>query len=386
MQNKQVSMAPRAVALKRQRELEFDTELSAAVRRAGMLYTRLLADAMELGVACTSSLDATIGCNSDGPAVAGSDADPDPDDQADDEQVKQEEEDLAVARIVGLPVKERKDQSIRRLVLAFARRCKRHLRGFRRELAVFETAPQIAQQLLPVVGPTAGLLSFAFAGERGVAQGHPIAVLTGAPGSGKSTQVPQLLADAGLVRAARGHRLLVVEPHPTIASALARHVTDEWHGPGVADSMRRQGGGFEIGLALHKEQALQWDPATTSVLFVDEDTAMTMLAAWKHRKVRAGASSKSGRARLGVGASLPSVDEFSLVMVDEAHVRSARCDALLGMLVDSVNRNRDCMGTDGVTAAASGAAAAGPAATMRGDFPVRGLIVASATPDLPLLD
>ena len=82
----------------------------------------------------------------------------------------QKKEDLAVARIVGLPVKERKDQIIRRLVLAFARRCKRHLRGFRRELAVFETAPQIAQQLLPVVGHTTGLTSFARTGEREVLQ------------------------------------------------------------------------------------------------------------------------------------------------------------------------------------------------------------------------
>ena len=211
-------------------------------------------------------------------------------------------------------------------------------------------------------------------------------MLTGAPGSGKSTQVPQLLADAGVVRAFKGHRLLVIEPHPTIASALARHVTDEWHEPGVAEAMRARGRGFEIGLALHKEQALQWDPDTTSVLFVDEDTAVTMLAAWKHREVYAGVSSKSGRGKCGVGASLPSIDEFSLVMVDEAHVRSARCDALLGMLVDSVKKNRDCMGTDGVATAASGAAVAVPKAAMRGDFPVRGLIVASATPDLPLLD
>lgn len=326
-----------AVATKMQRELEFDTELSAVVRRAGVLYTRLLADAMELGVACTSALDEAAAGGSSRLAVAGNGIDLDPELEEGDERAMQEQEDLAVALIVGLPVKERKDQSIRRLVLAFARRCKRHLRGFQRELAVFETAPQIAQQLRPLVDPAAGSTSTARAADAcGVYQDQPIAVLTGAPGSGKSTQVPLLLADAGLVRAAKGHRLLVVEPHPTIASALARHVTDEWHGPDVADSMRRRGRGFEIGLALHKEQALQWDPATTSVLFVDEDTAVTMLAAWRSRSLSVGVRSRGGRARLGVGASLPTIDEFSLVMVDEAHVRSARCDALLGMLVDSV--------------------------------------------------
>ena len=161
-----------------------------------------------------------------------------------------------VARIVGLPIVKRTEDKRRYLMAAFEAHCKLVLKNCMQKLQVFERSAQIALQLscLPKIG------------------GGSAMILSGSPGSGKSTQIPKIMAEYGIVLPMPGRRLLVVEPRATVAAALAERVSIEWNGAAVP--------GGAIGLAIRSRDTFLWDSEETAVIFVDEDTAMEIVCSW----------------------------------------------------------------------------------------------------------
>ena len=123
-------------------------------------------------------------------------------------------------------------------------------------------------------------------------QAHPVVILAGETGSGKTTQLPKLLLKAGL---GVKRPIVVTQPRRVAALSLARRVSEEMK----ADSTSFVG---------HKVRFDNRTRPDTRVIFATDGTLL---------------------AELG---SDPDLRKYDAIVVDEAHERSLNVDFLLGVL------------------------------------------------------
>lgn len=123
-------------------------------------------------------------------------------------------------------------------------------------------------------------------------QAHPVVILAGETGSGKTTQLPKLLLKAGL---GVKRPIVVTQPRRVAALSLARRVAEE---------MKAESTAF-VG---HKVRFDNRTRSETRVVFATDGTLL---------------------AELG---SDPDLRKYDAIVVDEAHERSLNVDFLLGVL------------------------------------------------------
>ncbi|KAJ0402879.1 hypothetical protein P43SY_000493 [Pythium insidiosum] len=136
---------------------------------------------------------------------------------------------------------------------------------------------------------------------------HATTILVGATGSGKTTQVPQYLMEAGWARrrASDGMQRMIVCTQPRRIAAIT-----------IAERVAKEVGtplGQEVGYAVRFEE--KWSPNTTKIKFCTDGMLLreTMLD--------------------------PLLSCYSVIMLDEAHERNLETDVLLG-LIKKIQRKR----------------------------------------------
>ena len=155
------------------------------------------------------------------------------------------------------------------------------------------TLPQ-QRMLLPVSGYRRQIL---WALER-----HAVLVCVGSTGSGKSTQIPQFLAEAGWTPP--GRAVVITQPRRVAASTLAARVASEMSVPL----------GRQVGYSFRFEDV---SSPETVIKFVTDGMLLREIG------------------------SDPLLSRYSVVMIDEAHERSVATDMLLGLLKKLLKVRRD---------------------------------------------
>ncbi|XP_041825881.1 ATP-dependent RNA helicase DHX29 isoform X2 [Melanotaenia boesemani] len=142
-------------------------------------------------------------------------------------------------------------------------------------------------------------------------QRHPVAVVAGETGSGKSTQIPQFLLEELLTggKAAQSCNIVVTQPRRISAVSLACRVSEELgceDGPGSKSSLC----GYQIRM---ENQSGDW----TRLLYCTTGVLIRKLQHDKH------------------------LSSLTHIIVDEVHERSVQSDFLLTILKDVVMRRSD---------------------------------------------
>jgi len=132
---------------------------------------------------------------------------------------------------------------------------------------------------------------------------HQVVVVVGETGSGKSTQIPQYLMEAGY--AAAGKMVCVTEPRRVAATTLATRVASE----------ARVRLGAAVGYSIRFDECFSREH--TKIKFVTEGILV--------------------REMMGD----PLLSAYSAIMLDEVHERTAQIDILMGLLKKVMKRRRD---------------------------------------------
>lgn len=132
---------------------------------------------------------------------------------------------------------------------------------------------------------------------------YPTLVVIGHTGSGKSTQIPQYLLEAGW--ASQGHVIGVCQPRRVAAVSLATRVAEE-RGTLLGD---------EIGYHVRFDDCT--DPKTTAVKFLTDGMLVREIM------------------------SDPLLSKYSVIMLDEAHERTLHTDILIGLLKKIMVKRKD---------------------------------------------
>eukprot|EP00884_Botryococcus_braunii_P015551 jgi/Botrbrau1/267/Bobra.0022s0236.1 len=122
---------------------------------------------------------------------------------------------------------------------------------------------------------------------------HPVTVVIGETGSGKTTQISQILLEEGFAKEGRG--IAVTQPRRVAAISVARRVAEE-RGCRV---------GAEVGYVVRFEECRSRD---TRITYLTDGTLM--------REV----------------LDDPQLSRYNVVVLDEAHERSINTDILFGVL------------------------------------------------------
>ncbi|KAH7069114.1 P-loop containing nucleoside triphosphate hydrolase protein [Paraphoma chrysanthemicola] len=130
---------------------------------------------------------------------------------------------------------------------------------------------------------------------------YPVTIVVGETGSGKTTQIPRFLLDAGWC--AEGRQIAVTQPRRIAATSVAARVAEELGTPL----------GQRVGYSIRFEDVTS---ANTQVKFVTDGLLLREMLVD------------------------PLLNRYSVVMVDEAHERSLSSDILLSLL-KKVLRKRD---------------------------------------------
>ena len=120
-------------------------------------------------------------------------------------------------------------------------------------------------------------------------------IIVGETGSGKSTQIPQYIAEAGWVEQNR-KGIVITEPRRIAAVTLATRVADE-------QNVKL---GHDVGYAIRFDNCS--DPSKTVIKYVTEGVLLSEMM------------------------TDPLLSKYSVVMVDEVHERSVNTDICLGLL------------------------------------------------------
>ena len=160
---------------------------------------------------------------------------------------------------------------------------------------------------------------------------HDTVILVGETGSGKTTQVPQFLLDAGIVDKHGKHMVGITQPRRVAATSLARRVAAEM---GCADpatispkapSERPEYVGYSV----------RFDDRTnrnTRIKFLTDGMLIREILGPVDVPLAEGSPQKS-KSKSGL------LKRYSVLIIDEAHERSLRTDMLLG-LVKQIQRER----------------------------------------------
>lgn len=130
---------------------------------------------------------------------------------------------------------------------------------------------------------------------------NPVTIVVGETGSGKTTQIPQFLYEAGF---ANGKRIGITEPRRVAAISVAKFVAEEL--------------GVEVGTTVGYQ--IRFDDTTaeeTKVKFMTDGILL--------REIQVD----------------PDLNQYSVIMVDEAHERSQNIDFTLGLLKNLLQRRKD---------------------------------------------
>ncbi|PNW76512.1 hypothetical protein CHLRE_11g467654v5 [Chlamydomonas reinhardtii] len=133
-------------------------------------------------------------------------------------------------------------------------------------------------------------------------ENHAVTIIVGETGSGKTTQVPQFLLEAGWAES--GYAIACTQPRRVAASTVAARVAEEM--------------GVELGTAVG--YAVRFDNA------ISERTRIKYL---------------TDGVLLREMMDDPLLTQYSVIMVDEAHERSLATDMLLGLLKKVLKRRPD---------------------------------------------
>ncbi|EON61038.1 ATP dependent RNA helicase [Coniosporium apollinis CBS 100218] len=131
---------------------------------------------------------------------------------------------------------------------------------------------------------------------------YPVTIVVGHTGSGKTTQIPQFLDQAGWCT--RGKQIAVTQPRRVAATTVATRVADEM----------RCNLGQEVGYSIRFEDVTS---AATRIKFLTDGLL------------------------LREALVDPLLSRYSVIMVDEAHERSLSSDILLGLLKKIRKRRSD---------------------------------------------
>src|SRR5690242_14598197 len=122
---------------------------------------------------------------------------------------------------------------------------------------------------------------------------HPVTIIVGETGSGKTTQIPQYLFNAGWC--ASGSQIAVTQPRRIAAQSVANRVADEVGTPV----------GQKVGFSF---RFMDVTSAATKIKFVTDGLLLREMLVD------------------------PLLKRYSVIMVDEAHERSLSSDILLSLL------------------------------------------------------
>lgn len=134
-----------------------------------------------------------------------------------------------------------------------------------------------------------------------------VVVVVGETGSGKTTQIPQYLDEAGYTA---GGRMMIgcTQPRRVAAVSVAKRVAEETGSPGIG------GSSGTVGYAIRFEDCT--GPATRIKFMTDGVLLRETLRD-------------------------PDLDAYGAIIIDEAHERSLQTDVLLGLLRGVLSRRRD---------------------------------------------
>lgn len=138
---------------------------------------------------------------------------------------------------------------------------------------------------------------------RSAMERHPVVIVYGDTGSGKTTQLPKIALELG--RGQKGHRIGCTQPRRLAATSVATRVAEELQVPL----------GREVGYQIRFED--RTDRKTTRVKFMTDGI---LLAETRND---------------------PDLRQYDTVIVDEAHERSLNIDFILGYLHRTLAKRRD---------------------------------------------
>ena len=178
-------------------------------------------------------------------------------------------------------------------------------------------------------------------------------VILGETGSGKTTQIPQFLFEAGFARRAPVQMIGVTQPRRVAATSLARRVAVEMGQPDPAllpnlKGKARTAAGGLVGYSIRFEDRTT---RNTRVKFMTDGMVLREMigdvAALQPSKPAAPAaaaapeaSSSSAAASLALRSNL--LLKYSVLIIDEAHERTLRTDQVLG-LAKRIQRERKAL-------------------------------------------
>ncbi|CAG7729660.1 unnamed protein product, partial [Allacma fusca] len=132
---------------------------------------------------------------------------------------------------------------------------------------------------------------------------HQVVVLVGETGSGKSTQIPQFLVEAGWT--SDGKIIGITQPRRVAATSLASRVADE-SGSILGD---------EVGYSIRFDDKV--DPQRTRIKYMTEGILIQEMMAD------------------------PLLRSYSVIMLDEIHERTLNSDILMGLLRKIIKKRKD---------------------------------------------
>ncbi|MEM6280292.1 MAG: helicase-related protein, partial [Verrucomicrobiota bacterium] len=132
---------------------------------------------------------------------------------------------------------------------------------------------------------------------------HPVVIVCGDTGSGKTTQLPKIALELG--RGQDGKRIGCTQPRRIAATSVARRVAEELQVPV----------GKEVGYQIRFED--RTDPKTTAVKFMTDGV---LLAETRND---------------------PDLRQYDTLIIDEAHERSLNIDFILGYLHRTLEKRDD---------------------------------------------
>ncbi|SPO20091.1 related to atp-dependent rna helicase [Ustilago trichophora] len=178
---------------------------------------------------------------------------------------------------------------------------------------------------------------------------HDTVVILGETGSGKTTQIPQFLFEAGFARRAPVQMIGVTQPRRVAATSLARRVAVEMGQPDPAmlpnlKGKARTAAGGLVGYSIRFEDRTT---RNTRVKFMTDGMVLREMigdvAAAQPRKSDA-ASSVASSSNTAASTALRSnlLLKYSVLIIDEAHERTLRTDQVLG-LAKRIQRERKAL-------------------------------------------